>query len=83
MRFNILHFALAGGVVWGLAMFVATLIATATVYGNDFLEIFKFYPWYDISYVGAMIGLIWGFIDGFAGCALFAWVYNHLGHSKG
>jgi hypothetical protein len=36
----------------------------------------KVYRGYDISPIGSRFGLIWGFVDGWAGGAVFAWLYN-------
>lgn len=73
--------ALAGGFVWGFSILFLTLIAAGTGYGSDFLDLFKFYPGYTVSYWGAGVGFIWGFVDGFIGLGLLAWFYNHL-HRK-
>jgi|TARA_B100001971_G_C18088378_1_gene482131 hypothetical protein len=63
MKLDIKAFALAGGIIWALGMFVLTLIATYTGYGDAFLGLFaNAYPWYTISVAGAFIGGIWGFI---------------------
>lgn len=72
------RFALAGGITWGIGLALATMIAYLSGYGADSLEIFKFYPGYDVSVVGIGIGFIWGFIHGFVMAGFFAWIYNHI-----
>jgi len=37
-----------------------------------------FYFGYSFTYVGAVIGGIWGFVDGAIGGFVFAWLYNKL-----
>lgn len=81
-RIDGLRLAVAGGLVWGLALFFLTLIAAGTGYGADFLNIFSFYPGYEISFWGSPVGFIWGFVDGFIMLGLLAWFYNHL-HLRG
>lgn len=75
--FNPKAFGLACGILWGIIVFIMTLIASYTAYGSGFLVILEsVYPYYLISIPGAFIGLIYGFIDGFIGGAVFAWLYN-------
>ena len=70
---------LAAGILWGLTMFVFTIISYYTGYGDDFFGLFEsIYPYYDISIGGAFIGLIEGFIDGFICLFLLIWLYNQL-----
>jgi CDP-diglyceride synthetase len=40
------------------------------------------YRGYNISPVGSVLGLVWGFFDALVGGAILAWLYNLLrGHS--
>lgn len=79
MRLNALRLGLAGGILWGLTMFVSTLIAIETGLGKQWLLLAEnVYIGYHISYVGSLIGLVYGFIDGFIGLFLLAWIYNKL-----
>jgi len=77
MKLNAKGLAMAGGIFWGLCLFVMTLIATNNGYGAEVLGmIANIYPGYEISVAGSVIGLIYGFIDGFVGLYIFAWLYN-------
>lgn len=38
----------------------------------------RVYRGYAISPVGSLVGMVWGFFDGFIGGAVFAWLYNKL-----
>ncbi len=79
MKLDVKKFGLAGGILWAVALFVWTLVALFTGYGENMLRLIEgVYPWYEISFGGAILGAIWGFIDGFVGCWLFAWIYNRL-----
>ena len=64
------------GVVW---MFCAALLAITAMFGwGDALvtAMASLYIGYSASIVGAVIGAIWAFFDGFIGGVLIAWVYN-------
>lgn len=83
MKWDTKRFALAGGIVWGVALFLVTLLSVWTGYFTVFLQgIASLYPGYTISYVGSIVGLIYGFIDVFIGVYIFVWVYNQLGKNK-
>ena len=57
--------ALTVGIIWGVWMFIATLLNVQTGYGTSFLQVMgSLYPGYSVGIVGSFIGLIWGFIDG-------------------
>ena len=64
------------GVVWGLAVFVVTILATMRGMGNTLKVLSGYYPGYTVSYLGALVGLVWGFIGGFIGGVLIAWFYD-------
>jgi hypothetical protein len=84
MRLKIWSFALACGILWGLGLFFLTWWAIlwdgatgeATLIG-------RFYRGYEISAVGSLLGLLWGFFDGLIGGAIFAWLYNLLARDHG
>jgi hypothetical protein len=70
-------FGLAGGIVWGLGLALSTAISLFTGYAGSVLSLISsVYPGYSVSALGILTGAVYGFIDGFIGCWLFAWVYN-------
>ena len=76
---------LAGGIIWGLIMFICTILTIYTGYSDQFLTIMKsIYPGYSLTWGGAFLGLVYGFFDAFIGLFLLAYLYNKLGghHSK-
>jgi hypothetical protein len=76
-------FGLAGGILWGLCMFVTTIISMYTGYASQWLMLMSnVYPGYSISGSGSLLGLLYGFIDGFVGLFLLAWIYNKLNNGK-
>ncbi len=69
----------AGGILWGLCMFITTVISIYNGYAEDFLNTMaSIYPGYSISGFGSIVGLIYGFFDAFVGLFLLAWLYNKL-----
>lgn len=70
---------LSGGILWGLSMFICTILAIYTGYTAKFLELMAdLYPGYSITWWGTIVGLVYGFIDAFVGLFLLAWLYNKL-----
>jgi hypothetical protein len=50
-----------------------------TGYSTEFLNLIaSIYPGYSISWSGSIVGLAYGFADGFVGLFLLAWLYNKL-----
>ncbi len=75
--FNIRAFSLAIGTVWGFAIFIITLIAKSNGYGLEFLNsISSLYPGYEISLAGAIVGGLYGFVEGIIGVYLIAKLYS-------
>lgn len=73
----------AAGILWGLSMFVWTLVAMHMGYGMSCLTMMvEMYPGFEISMGGALVGLIYGFFDGFISLFLLGWIYNKLPKSK-
>jgi hypothetical protein len=79
MKLNIKAFALTCGILWGLGLFFLTwwLIAFGGSTGTPTL-ISKVYLGYTISPIGSVIGLVYAFVNGLIGGAIFAWLYNKI-----
>lgn len=70
---------LAGGIIWGVVLFLITLISVCTGYATEFLNlIISIYPGFSITYAGSLVGLVYGFVDGFIALFLLGWIYNGL-----
>jgi hypothetical protein len=77
MKLNVKALALSGGIVLALGVFLLTVWYLIFGYeGATLQKLHHVYLGYSISWGGAFIGLVWGFIDGFIGGALVAWLYN-------
>jgi hypothetical protein len=79
VKLDIRAFALTTGILWGLGLFFLTwwVIAFEGA-SHDPTLIGRIYRGYDLSPVGSLFGLVWGFVDGAVGGAIFAWLYNRL-----
>jgi hypothetical protein len=80
MKWDTKRFAITGGIVWAVALFLTTLVSIWTGLFTNFLNVIaSLYPGYNISYGGSVIGLLYGFLDVFIGVYIFAWVYKKVG----
>ncbi|HMB17366.1 MAG TPA: bacteriophage holin [Candidatus Paceibacterota bacterium] len=78
-KINTKALAVSGGLIWGVLMFLTTLLSITTGYGTEMLEIFKsIYPGYSITLVGSVVGFVYGFFDLFIAFGIFGWLYNKL-----
>jgi len=79
LKLNVKAFALSSGLFIGLGIFFMTwwiiLFEGST---KDPTIIGLVYRGYNISPLGTVYGLIWGFFDGMIGGAILAWLYNML-----
>lgn len=85
MKFSVKGLAMVCGILWGGAMLVmglANLIWSS--YGQQFLQLMaSVYPGYHAtrSIAEVIVGTLYGFVDGFIGGAVFAWLYNQFAKS--
>ena len=79
MKLNVRAFAFTCAIIWGLGLFLITwwLILLEGTPADRFL-LCRVYYGFSITPVGSFIGLIWAFVDGLIGGAIFAWLYNLL-----
>jgi hypothetical protein len=79
MKLSVKGFALTCGILWGATVCLATLWLLAMGHDGQLIrQLDHFYLGYRYSAVGALVGLVWGFVDGAIGGAIFAWLYNTL-----
>jgi len=79
MRLNTKAFALTSGIVWGAAIFLATVWLLLLGFEGQLIRLLDhFYFGYSFSWFGAVIGGIWGFVDGLICGFVFAWLYNKV-----
>ena len=77
MKLHAFALSLTLGLVWGLTLFILTLVSIKTGYGEAIVKLFStIYPGFDQSGQGAFVGLVWGFLDAFIGTYVVVWLYN-------
>jgi len=81
-RLNALKLALAAGIYCAFVFFAATLLALLKVGGLvEFAQTLERYygSWgYSVTPKGLMVGILYGFQEGFMHFGLFALLYNRL-----
>ena len=72
-------FGLACGILWGGGVFLMGLTATVCSWARPFVDVLSvMYVGYSATVFGILIGTLWGFVDGFIGGIVLAWLYNCL-----
>ena len=80
MKWKTGKFALTGGIVWGVAIFLCTILNVYFGYATAFLNgIASIYPGFTLTLGGSIVGGIYGFFDMFIGVYIVAWLYQRLG----
>lgn len=77
MKLNKVALGLAGGIVWGAIVFLATwsvILRSGT--GELTGKLARFYIGYSMTPEGSIIGLVYGFITAFIIAYIFAALYN-------
>ncbi len=78
MKIDVGRFALAGAILWGLGVFFLGILGNFGWVTKVVEVLGSGYIGYSTSFIGSLIGGMWGFFDALIGCALFAWLYNSL-----
>lgn len=78
MKLNVIAFALTLGIIMGPGLFLETW--WIILFGTEGAEsaTSMVYRGYEITPMGSLYGLVWGFLDGCIFGAVFAWIYNLL-----
>ncbi len=82
-KFNILNFGLSVGISFAVYLFAIAMLAWQFHWGTDLVEITgTWYKGYAPTPLGGLIGILWGFADGFIGGVFVSWIYNMLQSRK-
>lgn len=82
MNLHTMSFAVAGGLIFGACFSLTTILSIIGVPGflpfaNLLAEGYGPYG-YSVSWMGALVGAFWGFVEGFFWLGALALVYNKL-----
>lgn len=71
---------MALGISWGLGVMLLALMSwLGGGWGNALVTALgSLYVGYQATGVGSLIGLVWGFADGFISGLIIAWIYNFV-----
>ena len=74
-----LPLGIAIGVVWAIYVFCVGITAIFG-WGASLVDVLgSLYIGYGASFLGAIVGAIWAFVDGLIAGFIIAWVYNRVG----
>ena len=72
-------FGVAGGIVWALALIWVTVLHLTGKSSLCFSMLDQCYLGLLLpSYLGLIVNAVIGFVDGFIGLVIFAWIYNKI-----
>lgn len=80
-RLNARAWGIAGGLVMGVGLFVATnilVIRGGDVVGPHLGLLSLYFPGYRVTFLGSFIGFVYAFVLGYILGRLVGWVYNRL-----
>ena len=78
-KINPKYLGIAVGIVWGIGLFITSLLAAKTGIAMGFIgTLSSAYIGYGPGAFGGLLGLAYGFVDGFLGGYFIGWVYNRL-----
>jgi hypothetical protein len=82
-RLNVKALAIAGGVPVGPVHADDRLVCVVFNWGNGFVAAMSsVYIGFRPTFLGGIIGAVWGFFDGAVAGAIIAWVYNGVAKKK-
>jgi len=79
MKLDVVGFGVTLGFVWSLCILALVLAARRSRKAEVVVTLFsKVYRGFEKTLLGALVGAVWGFIDGTVSGLLIAWVYNKI-----
>jgi hypothetical protein len=78
MKLKVWAFGLAVGIVCGLGMLLFGILGSFGLFPKSIALTSEFYIGFSTSILGILLGTIYGFVDGFLGGAIVAWIYNRF-----
>jgi hypothetical protein len=78
-EFGVISFGLALGITLALLTFVVGITAGLFGWGVVLVQVLSnLFLGYEPSFVGAIVGAVWAFVDGLIAGVIFAWLYNRF-----
>ena len=80
---NVKAFAVAAGILWGFLLFALTLLEAARGVGHTLSVLSALYLGYSVTYLGSVVGLVYGFVSRALIGGAFCWLYNRFAGTSG
>jgi len=77
-KFNVKAFSLSCGITWAFALLILAWISSFGWGIRDVNVIAGLYLGYESSFLGGIIGALWGFVDATIAGFIFAHIYNYI-----
>jgi len=79
MKLDVVGFGVAFGCIWSLCILVLVLASRRSRKAEAVVALFsKVYRGFEKTLSGALIGAVWGFVDGALSGLVIAWVTNKI-----
>ncbi|MFP6741313.1 MAG: bacteriophage holin [Alphaproteobacteria bacterium] len=76
---GVISLGLAFGITWSTGMIILGVAGAVFGYGLPVIDAMSsVYLGFGASVGGALVGALWGFVDGFTGGVVIAWLYNYF-----
>ena len=76
---GVISFGLAMGLTWAIFVFGLGVMAAFTGWGALFAQMLaSIFIGFSPTFVGAIAGAVWAFVDGLIAGVLIAWLYNRF-----
>lgn len=76
-KLNVKAFGIACGITWGAGILIMGIVNMFTGWGGIWVTLMgSVYLGYKATFLGAVTGALWGFVDAGIGGLVLAWLYN-------
>jgi len=79
LRLNANILGVVLGIIAGLAIFIATnflVLKGGDVVGPHLGLLRAFFPFYSVTFIGSIVGFVWGLLSGYVAGFIIASIYN-------
>jgi len=77
LKLDVKALGLSLGITWGASVLIVGIMSMLFNWGTDIVNFLStYYIGYKATFLGSLIGGIWGFVDAGIGGVIIAWLYN-------
>jgi len=82
-KLDVKALGLSMGIIWAVLTFLCGIFSMLFDWCTNFVELMgSIYFGYQATFLGSIIGGVWGFFDALVGGLVLAWLYNTLAAKK-